>query len=245
MEEFYDMIFKRKSMRTFNETLTLTENELIKIKQKTENLTHLDKDIRVKFKIVDRENTTAKHGTCCLLMYSEKKPLYLYNSGYLLEQMDLFLASLEIGACWYGLAKTGETQWDSFDYVIMLSFGKSSKQDFRKDASDFKRKSRDEIWQGDFNPDVIEAVRCAPSACNTQPWRFVSGGNCIKVFCTTQIRSFIPAGKRLYFNSIDMGICLCILEIALLKKGYDFKRRLILKEDANMKLIKIAEYVLK
>jgi hypothetical protein len=63
----------------------------------------------------------------------------------------------------------------------MLAFGKSYPQDFHKDVSEFKRKNREEIWEGNFNSDVIQAVRLAPSACNTQPWRIFSDSNWIKV----------------------------------------------------------------
>ncbi len=218
MKEFYDMIFKRKSMRKFDEALFLTEEELVEIKQETEKLISLVDDIGVKFEIVKRASTTAKRGEYCMLMYSERKPNYLLNVGYLLEQMDLLLASHDIGVCWYALAKTKEIQVDSLDYVIMLAFGKSRPYDFRKAVSEFKRKNREEIWKGDFNSDVIEAVRLAPSACNTQPWRIVSDSNCIKVYRNTMIKSFIPASKLPYYNSIDMGICLCFLEIAMIQK---------------------------
>lgn len=99
MKELYDIIFKRKSMRKFDETLFLTEKELVEIKQEIEKLIPLVDDIRVKFEIVERASTTAKRGEYCMLMYSEKKPHYLLNVGYLLEQMDLLLASHDIGVC--------------------------------------------------------------------------------------------------------------------------------------------------
>lgn len=242
MKELYDMIFKRKSIRKFDETLTLTENELKEVHQAMGKLIPLVNDIRVKLEIVERANTTAKRGEYCLLMYSEKPPLYLLNVGYMLEQMDLFLTSHEIGVCWYALAKAKESQLDGLDYVIMLAFGKSRPQDFRKKVSDFRRKGGEEIWQGDFNSDVIEAVRLAPSSCNTQPWRIFNNSNCIKVYRNTMIKSFIPASKLPYYNSIDMGICLCFLEIAMIQKGYEFDRTLIPQEDSNQELLEIAAY---
>ncbi|MFZ5643810.1 MAG: hypothetical protein ACOY46_09500 [Bacillota bacterium] len=38
MKDLYDMIFKRKSMRKFDVTLALTEDELREVKQETEKL---------------------------------------------------------------------------------------------------------------------------------------------------------------------------------------------------------------
>lgn len=245
MKELYDAIFKRKSIRKFDETLLLTEEELAAIKQEIDKLIPLVDDIRVSFEIVKRENTTAKRGEYCLLMYSEKKPHYLLNAGYMLEQMDLLLASCDIGVCWYALAKPQKGQVDDLDYVIMLAFGKCQPNNFRTGISEFKRKDREEIWKGEFNSDVIKAVRLAPSACNTQPWRVVSNNNWIKLYRNTKIKSFIPASKLPYYNSIDMGICLCFLEIAMIQKGYKFERMLIDEENVSLDLLEIAVYNIK
>ena len=245
MKELYDAIFKRKSIRKFDETLFLTEEELAAIKQEIDKIIPLVDDIRVKFEIVKRENTTAKRGEYCLLMYSEKKPNYLLNAGYMLEQIDLLLTSRDIGVCWYALAKTQKGQVDNLDYVIMLAFGKCHPNNFRRGISEFKRKDRGEIWKGEFNSDVIEAVRLAPSACNTQPWRVVSNSNWINLYRNTKIKSFIPASKLPYYNSIDMGICLCFLDIALIQKGYEFDRILIAEDSSNLDLLEIAAYNIK
>jgi nitroreductase len=43
MEELYDMIFKRKSVRRFDKELTVSEEELQKIKGKMERLVPLVK----------------------------------------------------------------------------------------------------------------------------------------------------------------------------------------------------------
>jgi len=177
-----------------------------------------------------------------LLMYSEQKPLYLLNPGYMLEQMDLFLASRNIGACWYALAKTNELKYDSLEYIIMLAFGKSHPEDFRKDFSKTNRKNLEIIWKGEHYSDIGEIVRYAPSACNTQPWRIVSEDNCLRIYRTTQIKSFMPAGKLSYYNSIDMGIFICFLDIALSHKGYKYERSLSTEKCDDSELIDIAEY---
>jgi len=245
MKELFDIFFKRKSVRKFDKELFLAEEELAEIKQAIERLIPLVDNIKVRLEIVKRADTTAKRGEYCLLMYSEKQPHYLLNAGYMLEQMDLLLASRDIGVCWYALAKTNEAQLDGLDYVIMLAFGKSRPQDFRKAVSEFKRKSRNELWEGDFNADVIEAVRLAPSACNTQPWRIVSAGNSIKVYRNTMVKSFIPANKLPYYNSIDMGIFLCFLEIALIQYDYAFNRTLSTEGGSDKELLEIANYNIK
>jgi hypothetical protein len=80
------MIFKRKSIRRYDENLSITADEMEKIKQRIVNLMPLVKEVKVKFKIVEREKTASKRGEYCLLMYSEQKPLYLLNAGYMLSR---------------------------------------------------------------------------------------------------------------------------------------------------------------
>ncbi|MDF2510650.1 MAG: hypothetical protein K0S04_516 [Herbinix sp.] len=242
MEDLYEMIFKRKSVRKFDEELLVSEKEMKAIKNKIENLVPLDNDIRVKFRIVKRTETTSKRGEYCLLMYSERKPCYLLNAGYMLEQMDLFFASQDIGACWYALAKTTELKYEGLDYVIMMAFGKSRPEHFRKDLLKCNRKDSKTLWNGEFNQNVVDVVRYAPSACNTQPWKVVSDNNCIKVYRSTLIRSFMPANKLPYYNSIDMGIFLCFLEIALKHSNYAFDRTLGIEQNSNEENIEIATY---
>ncbi len=239
------MIFKRKSIRRYDENLSITVDEMMEIKQRIFSLTPLVKEIKVKFNIVEKKETTSKRGEYCLLIYSEQKPLYLLNVGYMLEQMDLFLASRNIGVCWYALAKAKELTLDGLEYVIMLAFGKSKPECFRKDFSKTKRKDLEIIWNGNCYSDTGEIVRYAPSACNTQPWRVISEDHCLSVYRTTQIKSFMPANKLPYYNSIDMGIFLCFLDITLSIKGYQYQRRLAMVNGKNSELIDIASYLIK
>ncbi len=245
MENLYDMLFKRKSIRKYDKKLSVSEKEMQLIKQQIEALVPLDKDIGVRFKIVKREETSARWGEYCLLIYSEKKANYLLNAGYMLEQMDLFFASLDIGACWVGMANPEEQQLDGLDFVIMITFGKSRPEDFRKDLAECNRKDSSMIWQGKFDPAVVDAACCAPSACNSQPWRVVSEDHCIQVYRNPSTLSLTLSKNRLhYFNAVDMGIFLCFLEISLQHNKYLFKRTVCEEQDTAAKQIKIAEYSL-
>jgi len=243
MKELYEIIFKRKSMRRFDPELALGKAELAAVMGLTERLCPLVEGIKVQYRIVEKSRTTAKRGQYCLLLYSEQQPHYLLNAGYLLAQMDLLLAARNIGACWLGLAKPAEMECEGLPYVIMLSFGKSRPQDFRSGAKEFRRKQLGAVWSGVFDPEVAAAARLAPSACNSQPWRFTSAGGQIQVYRNPHAKSFIPpGGKRRFFNSIDLGISLCFLDIALLHGDYAFNRTLAAEEETGPGLIKIAEY---
>ncbi len=213
-KEYYEMIFKRKSFRRFNNTLRLSNDELRDTNEKIKALTALEGNIEVKYRIVRREETTCKRGEYCLLIYSEEKEKFLLNIGYMFEQLDLYLASKDIGVCWYGMGKTQESEYENLKFVIMMAIGKGEPSEFRRDYRKSKRKETKEIWNGVSGFEAIaEVVKYAPSACNTQPWRVNSEKDKLKIYRTTKVRSIMPKDKVSFYNSIDMGIFLCFLEL--------------------------------
>jgi nitroreductase len=243
LEELYDMIFKRKSFRKFNDTLILSKEELQDINQQIKSLNPLIKDIEIKCKIVPREKTTCKRGEYCLIIYSEEKEHYLLNIGYMFEQLDLCLASKNIGVCWYGMGKVNEPQYENFKYIIMMALGKGIESEFRKNYKKSKRKETRDIWKGDLSLEIADFVKYAPSACNTQPWRVICENYILKVYRTTEVKSIMPKGKVPFYNSIDMGIFLYFLELTLSHNGFSFQRTLS-PENNNSNLISIATYTL-
>lgn len=68
---------------------------------------------------------------------------------------------------------------------------------FRKDMFKAKRKTLDEIWDGD-TLSAAEIVRFAPSACNTQPWFVENDGEVLTVFRYKKPgkRGIMPADKE-------------------------------------------------
>jgi hypothetical protein len=237
------VIFKRKSFRRFNAALTLSENELQDINQKISSLNPLVNDIEIKYRIVPRESTTSKRGEYCLLIYSAEKEHYLLNIGYMFEQLDLYLASKNIGACWYGMGKINESHYQNLKYVIMMAFGKAEENEFRKDYKKSKRKETSAIWEGDLALEIGDFVKYAPSACNTQPWRVICENNTLKIYRITGAKSLMPKEKVPFYNSIDMGIFLYFLELALSHNEFSFKRTLS-PENNDSNLISIASYIL-
>ena len=246
MTDLYEMLTKRKSMRHFDEELHLTEEELQEICAKLANLVPIDPDIAVHLDIVTRDETDAKWGEYCLLLYSEKKPRWLENAGYLLEQVDLLFASMNVGACWYGIAMPNDpSDVNGLTYTIMLAFGKSRPEDFRDSVTRYRRYTAEEIWQGAFDQEAVEAVRLAPSACNTQPWRVVSQDGKITLYRNMDTEAFVGKERLTYFNAIDMGICMCCLELGLDRAGKDYRRNLLPETDQTTGLVPVAEYQIK
>lgn len=227
IEEMYNMIFKRKSFRRFNDQVTLSKGELEDIHIKLKSLKPLVKGIKVHYEIVPREQTTSKRGEYCLLIYSEEKEHYLQNVGYLFEQLDLYLASQNIGVCWYGMGKTEVASQGNLKFVIMMALGKALDGEFRKDYTKAKRKDTKDIWTGNLSFEVGEVVKYAPSACNTQPWRVVCEKEILSIYRSKTIKSIMPKDKVPFYNSIDLGIFLYFIELSLTHNRISFERNLI------------------
>ncbi len=226
-ELLYPMIFKRKSFHTFPGNLKMTDDELLQIEQYIGTLPPLVPEIKTAWKIVPREETSWKSGEYCILFYSEKREHYLYNIGYMVQQLDLWLASRNIGTCWLGLGRTKERKCDGLDYVIMLGIEKAQDSEFRKDFTKAKRKEVAEIWQGEAFRGMADVVRYAPSACNTQPWLVRSSPGIMDVYRVLGSRGIMPVLKVPFYNKIDTGIFLLFMELCLQHEKIDFKRELL------------------
>ena len=248
MEEIlYQMIFKRKSFHIFKETGTISNTELAQIEEAFCNCKLLIPEIKVEMKIVPAERTTCKRGQeYCILLYSEKKAGYLPNIGYIGQQLDLMLASMNIGALWFGIGKTDVQSDVGLDFVIMIAIAKMEGTKFRKNMFKSKRKPLEEIWSGEQYLEIANIARFAPSACNTQPWIVESSETELRVFRYKKPgkRGIMPVDKVTYYNKIDIGIFLLFLEVCLKHEKMEFERKLFSDSgDEEKKLI--ASYTLK
>ena len=228
-EQLYQMVFKRKSFHIFKNTLIISEEELAQIETVFLECRPLIPEIKVGMKIVPAAETTCKRGQeYCILLYSEKKEGYLPNIGYLGQQLDLILASMNIGALWFGIGKTDVRSDGELDFVIMIAIAKMEETKFRKNMFKSKRKPIEEIWFGEYYLEAANIARFAPSACNTQPWIVESNEQELKVFRYKKPgkRGIMPADKVSFYNRIDIGIFLLILEVCLKHEGIVFERTL-------------------
>ena len=222
------MIYKRKSFHVFlnvgNEKIS--DYELDLIERAFKEFSPLFPDIKTDIAIVHESETSCRRGAqFCILLYSEKKDGYLQNIGYLGEQLDLYLQSLNIGALWFGLGRTKERSYNGLEYTIMIAIRKiDDEAKFRKDMFKSKRRSVDEIWDGEMIDGVTDVVRFAPSACNSQPWKVVNDGKNLSVYRRQKPGKvgIMPAALVSYFNRIDMGIFLCFMDLCLKQKGLEY-----------------------
>ena len=138
-----------------------------------------------------------------------------------------------------------DMQSNGLDLVIMISIAKMPEEKFRKDIFKSKRKPLHEIWRGS-SLGVAEIARFAPSACNTQPWIVENTGKDLLVYGFKQPgkREIMPIDKVLYYNKIDMGIFLFILESCLEHEGYTYNRILYVDTaDDSVVQTLIAKYI--
>lgn len=245
MKSLYEMLDKRLSIRKKVEGLNINNEDLEKINLCIEKLKALTNDI-IDYKIVKADETNSKIGEYEILVYSKKTNStdYLINIGYMFEQLDLYLESINIGVCWLGIPRPNKKIKNELDYVIMLGITKIDNSYLRKDANDFKRKEVDNLWKGLFNNDVKEKSLLAPSACNSQCWLVESDEAEIKVYRNKKNKTIIPRSFLNLYNSIDMGIYLCFLEVCLQYHNYDYNREFINK-DIDDERILIAKYNIK
>lgn len=248
-EQYYDTIFKRKSFHLFRGVGAekLSEKALADIEKAYAGFEPLIPGIHTAIRIVPSDVIgSKKDAEYCILIYSEKKENWLMNAGYLGQQLDLYLTAQNIGSLWYGYGKPDLPQFDGLEFVIMFAVRKvSDETKYRKDMFKAKRKALNDIWSGD-GLGVAEIARFAPSAVNSQPWYVENADGTLTVFRYKKQGGFsiISSPKITYFNCIDIGIYLCILEICMAKQGIAIKRTLFADDGSDRELTKVAEYTL-
>ena len=237
-KEMYPAIFKRKAFHTFKlaEEAKISSKELRDIERAFKTFKPLIKDIKTAIKIVPAKGPGLKRDAeYCILLYSEKKDNSLINIGYLGEQLDLYLASKNIGALWFGFGRPKVKVLDDLHFVIMIAIGKIvDPTQFRTKKSERKRLSVEEIWKGE-TLGIAEVARLAPSACNSQPWRVENKDGVITVYRHNKTSNFLKIAAFIAFNynRIDIGIFLCFLELALKEKDVKYTRGLFVDEGRN------------
>lgn len=245
----YPMVFKRKSFHLFRNVGSdkIGKDELESLLKAYESFEKLYPDIRTAIRIVPAAKVRFKRDAeYCVLIYSEKKENYLLNAGYIGEQLDLYLVSRNIGTLWFGIGKPDESTYDGLDYVIMIVIHKvSDKSLYRKDMFKAKRKPVEKIWTGD-TLGVAEIARFAPIACNTQPWFVKNDGNELEVYRYKKLgkRGIMPAKAVAYYNRIDIGIFIFILELCIAEQNISTKRELFI-DAADNEYSLVARYLLR
>ncbi|MGN0907122.1 MAG: nitroreductase family protein, partial [Bullifex sp.] len=217
-------IYRRKSHRSFSDrNLTQSETELALVAFNASS--PLINDIRVAARLVKKEETSVSRGEYCLLIYSEKKPLYLENIGYILASTDLILQQNGIGSCFLGMGRTRHKEHEGLPFATMLNIGALKEGSLRNSVSDFTR--NDPSGKLSALPDDV-ALQCslAPSACNSQCWETEKSEDGVRIIRGEGNPSIMRGGIKTFFNRIDMGIFLWYLSASLSHNGHTFTLKL-------------------
>jgi nitroreductase len=205
-----EVIYKRKSTRKYL-TDTLDEKILQDIQNYFTKIKPLYCDIKVDFTIVGKERVKSLLWLVSphyILAMSENKRGYLVNVGFMLQQVDLYLSSIGLGGCWFGMAQPKEKISGDMEFVIAFAFGKPAGNPYRE-FEDFKRKSLAEL--SDTVDSRLEVVRLAPSARNQQNYYFITEGNVVHVCCAKA--GLLTLKPLIKMREIDVGIALAHLYV--------------------------------
>ena len=209
--ELSSIIYKRKSVRKYT-TEPVSREIVEKILSFCKQAKPLDPQIQVAAQVVGKDQVRFYmpwKTPQLLAIFSENKPGYLENVGFLFQQVELYLHSLGLGACWMGLGKFRKEempQVEGMEFVIFLAFGTPA-EPLERALSDFKRNPLGQI--SDQPDPKLECARLAPSSTNSQPWYFTHEGDLIHAFCCEA--GFLRHKLLGSMNRIDMGIALAHL----------------------------------
>jgi hypothetical protein len=198
---------------------TLPDADMNDLQQFLTTVIPLDQTIRFEFgflktgDVINPLPGTAPHFIC---FYSENKGRYLMNAGFILQQVDLYLSAHDVGSCWLGVARPVmpvRRHKNGLEFLIMLAFGRTDEPVHRPGPAAFKRVELSAMTSITGADELLEPVRLAPSASNSQPW-FISGNTSELMVCRKKLN---PIRSVLYgkINQIDIGIALCHLWLGM------------------------------
>lgn len=244
MENIYDLVMARKSVRTFDGNSLRTEDteKILRYAETVDN----PFGVSVRFQLLDPVKNGLKSPvltgeTCYLAGICEKAPHAEAAFGYAFEKVVLYAWSLGIGTVWIG----GTMNRDAFEKAVGLHDNermpcvtplgyparKRSVKEImmRKGLRADTRKPVEELFfQGTWDrplskeetepiSDLIEMVRWAPSAVNKQPWRILLKDG-VYHFYEKRDKGYVSEAVG-DMQKIDVGIALCHFALGLEARG--------------------------
>lgn len=241
----FDIIRKRRSVRTFDETAIRPEDlkKIIEFAETIEN----PYSIPIEWKILNAKEhglsspvilgtDTYIAGKMCRLPHAEEA------FGYTFEKVVLYAELLGVGTTWIA----GTMNRSAFEHAMELSENEvmpcisplgypAKKMSVRENMmrkgikADTRTDFGEVFFDGTFEKslsketagklaDAFEAVCLAPSAVNKQPWRIVVSGNKVH-FYEKHSKGYGAGGWDI--QKIDMGIALCHFELVAKESGID------------------------
>lgn len=234
--ELYDAIFARKSVRKYDPA-GLPPDTIAQIRHLIAKTDRMDKAIDLRLHLAeDGRRVAGVMGGIIgnlvkvvaphyLVIASEASDHYLENAGYAVEQVVLAMTTMGLATCWLGgqvqsreaLGRVADLP-AAHRLIGLVAFGRAAdpERSVRKSSSEARRRElKDLVIAGDITEawvPVLEAARLAPSAVNTQPWRFALEPHVVHVYTTHG--AGLPGRLLEKTNPLDAGIALSHIHIA-------------------------------
>jgi hypothetical protein len=201
----YPAIFYRRSTRSYSDS-PIAEDKLDSLRAFMAEVVPLLPSEQAAFEIQPYKKNTMK-----ISAYAKKETASLINLAFMLQQMDLFIQANGMGALWNATVRATKPQSQGLPYRICLLFGVANNP-IRTSISQFDRKQPGDISNKPELP-LVEAVRLAPSARNSQPWYLACKEGCIDFYCAKG-----GLVDKIFLESlhwIDIGIAVCHAALVL------------------------------
>ncbi|RGY99636.1 nitroreductase family protein [Clostridium sp. AM58-1XD] len=125
----YEAIRNRRSVRTYR-NVRVSAELLRTLKLYAAKVMPLDERIKTEFVFLGPEDKGVKlkgmfqaHAPYCLAVYSEERPGWALNAGFMMEQMALYMVTKGLGSCYLGAVKAVGLEREGMRQVMLLSFG--------------------------------------------------------------------------------------------------------------------------
>jgi nitroreductase len=197
----------------------------------------LNPDISVLPMFLTKEDITSSiTAPFFIAFYSENKEGYETNAGFILGQIELFLQTVGLGACFIGMGKpkANIVAPEGMEFVILLGYGYPDGKLYR-DSDKFKRKDILKITNVDN--EITQIARLTPSGMNLQPWYLSVNAHQIDVYKRSPL---ISPGFVKKMNLFDVGIVTLYLYLALNKEHKDVQ---FIKDNSDSDSIK-GDYII-
>ena len=248
MMNLYEAIACRQSIRKYEkkEVPEKLQGQILSYFEKT---SRLNDRIHLEVEILD--NTKKKAGVrglwktdapYYLTVYSETEEGYEKNAGYVMEQMILYLTVKGLGTCYLGSMRPSQTVKSGKRFVMMAAFGYAEGRLYRESPL-ARRHPLNELCifkeeAGEQMKTILKAARLAPSAYNSQPWRFIVYSDRIYVFSR---KSRMPGHGNASVRDFCVGIMLAHIMLAAEELWMELETRT--EEQFAAKTYKNGDYV--
>lgn len=245
MEDLYESIRKRKSVRKYSDK-PISEDILNEIREDISHKDYIFRKCNYRFELIDYKNSGAQKGFLfgigkieapnCIVAIGDTSKESILNIGFYLEKEAIKLTSMGIATCWsktYDVEKLNKIcnigSSERIECILILGY-EDEKQKNKKVVH--KRKPISEICSHEQyglslenyldNKNILknatELSSLAPSAFNKQPTRIIFNHNKVIFVCRNE-------------SYIDVGIFMSHFYLCCEKNN--LKPRIILERDAK------------